>query len=239
MTTCLVNPFRKKGEPELAPIGILAVNPSDSVAFADLGKHYALKRHDLFHAQLYDHAKFFLAGPAVGAPMAVLTMEKLIALGARKILVYGWCGSLHPSMNVGELFSPTGEGISEEGTSGHYPLSDPYFDISWQEQLVGVLSKKGLHVHQAPIWTIDAPFRETRDKIERYSSQGVLAVDMEYTALRTVAAYRQVSLAGVMMVSDELFHAEWTPRFQYKRFRSESRQLLGQLCMYLREGELV
>jgi hypothetical protein len=62
---------------------------------------------------------------------------------------------------------------------------------------------------------------------------------MEYTALRTVAAYRQISLAAVMMVSDELFHAEWAPRFQYKQFRSESRQLLDQLCMFLCEGALV
>ena len=238
MTTCLVNPFKKKGEPELAFNGILAVNPSDSLSFGNLGKHYDLKRHDLFHAGLYHNAKFFLAGPAVGAPMAVLILEKLIALGARKIIVYGWCGSLHSSLRIGELFSPTGEGISEEGTSVHYPLSAPIFDHAWQAQLVDVLANAGLHVHQGPIWTMDAPFRETREKVERYGSQGVLAVDMEYTALRTVAAYRQVSLAAVMRVSDELFHQVWTPGFQYKRFRSESRQILRQLCMYLHEGEL-
>jgi purine-nucleoside phosphorylase len=239
MTTCLINPFRKKDEPELAPFGILAVNPSDCTSFANLGKLYALKRHGLFHADVYHNASFFLAGPAVGAPMAVLILEKLIALGARKILVYGWCGSIHSSLRIGELFSPTGEGLSEEGTSSHYPLSSSFFDLAWQAQAVELLSNAGLHVHQGPIWTTDAPFRETRDKVELYGSQGVLAVDMEYTALRTVAAFRKVSLVAVMKVSDELFHREWTPRFQYKRFMSDSRQLLRQLCLYLHEGELV
>lgn len=238
MTTCLINPFRKKGEPELASIGILAVNPSDSLSFANLGKRYALKRHDLFHAQVYHGDKFFLAGPAVGAPMAVLTLEKLIALGACKILVYGWCGSLHSSMNVGSLFTPTGEGVSEEGTSSHYPLNGDSFDHVWQKQLIDLLSKTGVRVHQGPIWTTDAPYRETKDKVEKYGSQGVLAVDMEYTALRTLAVFRQVSLAAIMMVSDELFHREWMPRFQYKRFQSQSRKVLSQLCMFLHEGEL-
>ena len=239
MTTCLINPCRRIGEPELASSGILAVNPSDCASFANLGKHFALQRHDLFHADLYHNASFFMAGPAVGAPMAVLALEKLIALGARKILVYGWCGSIHPSLRIGELFSPTGEGISEEGTSSHYPLPSSCFDFVRQAELEEFLSNAGLHVHQGPIWTTDAPFRETRDKVELYGSQGILAVDMEYTALRTVAAFRKVSLVALMKVSDELFHRQWTPRFQYKRFQSESRQLLRQLCIYLQEGEQV
>lgn len=238
MSSCLINPIRKKGEPALAARGVLAVNPSDAVSFGNLARHYDLKRHNLFHAQLYHNNRFFLAGPVVGAPMAVITVEKLIALGAHKIVVYGWCGSLHPSMLLGALFSPTGEGISEEGTSDHYPLSNPYFDLLWPGQLVALLSKAGLHAHQGPIWTTDALFRETRDKVVRYGLQGVLGVDMEYTALRTLAAYRRISLAAVMMVSDELFHQEWTPGFQHKPFQSKSRQMLDQLCLLLHEGAL-
>lgn len=238
MHTCLINPVKKKGDPELAPVGILALNPSDSSSFAKLAGLYSLRRHALFHAELYCSSAFFLAGPVVGAPMAALTLEKLIVLGARKIVVYGWCGSLHPSLQVGALFSPTGAGVSEEGTSAHYPLDKPYHDDVWQSLLVGALSKAGHQVHQGLMWTTDALYRETREKVERYSTQGVLAVDMEYTALRTVAAYRQVSLAAVMMVSDELFRQEWAPRFQFKRFRAESQRLLDQLCTFFQEGEV-
>jgi len=52
-----------------------------------------------------------------------------------------------------------------------------------------------------------------------------------------VAAFRGVSLAAVMLVSDELFHEEWTPRFQYKKFRTDSRQVLAKLCAVIHAEE--
>ena len=106
MSTCIINPLRSKGDPSLPLNGILAVNPSDSSGFAALARQYGLEQHFLFNAQLYSNAAFFLAGPAVGAPMAAICLEKLIALGARRIVVYSWCGSLHPSLGAGELFIP-------------------------------------------------------------------------------------------------------------------------------------
>ncbi|WP_269846869.1 nucleoside phosphorylase [Desulfobulbus oligotrophicus] len=199
---------------------------------------YGLQEHRLFHAKLYSGATFFLAGPTVGAPMAALTLEKLIALGARKVVVYGWCGSLHASLQPGALFSPTGVGMCEEGTSAHYPLNDPYYDEEWHSLLVRVLTNAGHQVSQGLIWTTDALYRETRQKVVQYSARGILAVDMEYTALRTVAAYRRISLAAVMKVSDALFLENWVPRFQLKRFQADSRRQLGQLCVFLQEGEL-
>lgn len=170
--------------------------------------------------------------------MAVLTLEKLIALGARKIVVYGWCGSLHESLQPETLFSPTGVGVCEEGTSAHYPVNDPYYDETWQSLLVNVLADTGQQISQGLIWTTDALYRETRQKVASYRKQGVMAVDMEYSALRTVAAYRQVSLAAVMKVSDALYLENWFPRFQLKQFQADSRRLVGQLCLFLHEGEL-
>jgi len=237
MSTCIINPTRIKGEPELPPTGILAVNPADSGCFSGLAGRYALHRHVLFHAQLYRGDTFFLAGPAVGAPMAVICLEKLIALGARRIVVYGWCGSLHPSLAAGELFVPTG-GLSEEGTSGHYHGGEGGDDESLRSWLVETLAGVGHHPKQGRIWTTDAVYRETREKVQRYSAQGILAVDMEYTALRAVAAFRRVSLAAVMLVSDELFHREWVPRFQHKQFRADSRCVLDRLCAVIQPGEV-
>jgi len=238
MSDCIINPERGKGEPELPPTGILAVNPADSSGFVGLAGHYGLKRQALFHAQLYSNNTFFLAGPAVGAPMAAICLEKLIALGARRIIVYGWCGSLHRSLGVGNLFVPT-EGLSEEGTSGHYQEEDTRDDRSLHPWLINALTQEGFRPSLGPIWTTDAVYRETREKVERYRMQGVLAVDMEYTALRSVAAFRRVSLAAVMLVSDELFHREWAPRFQHKQFRADSRRVLERLCAVIHTGEVV
>jgi uridine phosphorylase len=237
MSECIINPVRSGNEPELPPTGILAVNPADSSCFAGLADRYGLTRLALFHAQLYGNATFFLAGPAMGAPMAALCLEKLIALGARRIFVYGWCGSLHPSLTIGDLFVPTG-GLSEEGTSAHYPVTGNDDDDSLRLRLLDALTRMGHLPAQGRIWTTDAVYRETREKVERYGAQDIRAVDMEYTALRAVAAFRRVNLAAIMLVSDELFHRHWAPRLHQKQFRAHSRRLLAHLCALLSTGEV-
>lgn len=232
MSTCLINPARQSGEPILPPQGILAVNPSDRASFASLVKAFALERHRLFNAELYGNERMFLAGPAVGAPMAVLCLEKLIALGARRIVLYGWCGSLVPSLRIGDLFMPT-DALSEEGTSAHYQPSPPPTVDKLHGDLLASLVSMGYAPWQGMIWTTDAVYRETREKVASHGACGILAVDMEYAALRTVAAFRGVSLAAVMLVSDELFGASWRSGYSQAPFRRQSRTLLAHLSTLL------
>lgn len=238
MNLCFINPQRTAGEPQLSPMGILAVNPSDSHGFGALAKRYGLQRHVLFNAELYAGDSLFLAGPAVGAPMATICLEKLIALGATQVILYGWCGALTPSLHSGELFMPTSF-LSEEGTSAHYPIPGARFDPSLQAALMKVLTAEGYCPKQGAIWTTDAVYRETREKVEAYGAQGIMAVDMEYAALRAVAVFRQVRFAAVMLVSDELFHQEWTPRFVQKSFRADSKKILDRLCALIQSNEVV
>ncbi|MCL1980937.1 MAG: nucleoside phosphorylase [Proteobacteria bacterium] len=235
----MINPVRGPKDPQLPPLGILAVNPADTTGFVPLARHHGLRRHGLFHAELLANDSFFLAGPAVGAPMAAICLEKLIVLGARRIVVYGWCGSLHPTLATGELFIPSG-GVSEEGTSCHYPQPAASNDGSLHPLLVTALAASDgfPQLKQGMIWTTDAVYRETREKVERYRVQGILAVDMEYTALRAVAAFRQVDLAAVMLVSDELFHRSWSPQMHRKRFQNQSRQILASLCSLIQDGKI-
>ncbi len=62
---------------------------------------------------------------------------------------------------------------------------------------------------QGGIWTTDATFRETRDKIRKYSGMNVLAVDMESNAFMAVAMYRGVDLGIALVVTDELYGDKW------------------------------
>jgi hypothetical protein len=59
----------------------------------------------------------------VGAPATVGALECCIALGARRILFFGICGSLQPDLRIGDLLA-VDEGIREEGTSYHYLRAD-------------------------------------------------------------------------------------------------------------------
>ncbi len=232
MDSCVLNPLKNSSEKELPKTGILACNPTDAGCFQDLAARHSLTSRFLFHSRLYAGEDLFLAGPAVGAPMAVLCLEKLIALGADKIILYGWCGSLQEDLHAMDVLVPT-SGLCEEGTSQHYqagPNADSLPSSALRERLCSSLSNTSIDFQQGPVWTTDAPYRETRRKVADYAARGVYGVDMEYTALCSVAAFRRVQLAAVMLVSDELRQPEWKPHYSFKKFKKRSRELLTLLC---------
>ncbi len=168
--------------------------------------------------------------------MAVLCLEKLIACGAQKVLVFGICGSLITTLKIGDVFIPTWC-QSEEGTSPHYPIAGvpPETDIQLRENLVSSLQKNYPKISQGPIWSTDAPYRETREKIKKYAKQGIMAVDMELSALATVARFRNIQLAAALLVSDELSSLEWKPGYTHKSFKQNRLTLFHLLNKFIKE----
>jgi nucleoside phosphorylase len=80
--------------------------------------------------------------------------------------------------------------------------------------------RRRIKVVKGGIWTTDAIFRETFDKVIKYSSKEVYGVDKESTALMTVADYRNVRLGVIAAVSDELHHdGRWIKGFNTRRLR--------------------
>ncbi len=158
-----------------------------------------------------------VAGPFLGAPHAVLAMEKLIALGAKKILSFGLCGALQPDIEIGDLIIPE-FAISEEGVSQHYPLSGikPEILKVFEDTALELLTPLRIKLHRGGVWTTDAPFRETPGKVRDFQKKGILAVDMEFSALLNVAAFRGVDILSVMVVSDLLHDCKWHHGFKEK-----------------------
>ena len=81
-----------------------------------------------------------------------------------------------------------------------------------------------LPARSGDVWTTDALFRETRAKAQRYGRKGLLAVEMELSALLTVAAFRKVRLGGLMVISDELAGPRWKSGFLDPAFWQASRK---------------
>src|SRR3990172_4946549 len=163
-----------------------------------------------------------LVGPGMGAPMASAILEKVIVCGGKKIVMISCCGSLTEELRIGAFFLPLA-GLSEEGTSQHY-LKDnqiPSPDIKLIDALEKSAISEGLNVKKGRIWTTDAPYRETTDKVKKFRKDGIMAVDMEFTALCSVASFRKVSIASLMIVSDELFDYKWNPGFSNRDFRKK------------------
>jgi len=227
----IINPGREKGEPELPAAGMLLINPTEAKAGLQLAKERDSRQYFLFNSRLAVvpakiTGSYFIAGPAVGAPMAVLTLEKLVALGARRIIVYGWCGSLNGTMSIGDILLPTWA-VSDEGTSDHYPLkARPESHAPTRELLQEGLGLQGQTVRSGPVWTTDAPYRESTARVIKLGNQGILGVDMEYGALLAAATFRKIELTAVLLVSDELWSGTWNPGFRTQGFKKKSSEIL-------------
>jgi purine-nucleoside phosphorylase len=216
-------------ERDCEPIAIMVSSERDHRRFCRLATPVADSERTTYNARLLDvvHANrsITIAGPILGAPQAVLVLEKLIALGSRVIIVFGWCGSLQSDLTIGDWLLPS-LARSEEGTSSHYLTNATKFlpDTDLFGSLQDYCAQKGFSVRAGPIWTTDAPLRETVDKVSGYGEEGFLAVEMEMSALFHVAAYRKVRLVGLLVVSDELFTLKWKPGFRSTRFNLACRQ---------------
>ena len=238
MSDIIINPGREKGEPQLPDTGLLFINPGEAAQVVSLVKNHQGIRHFLFNSNLYHipaaekSNPYFIAGPAVGAPMAALTLEKLIALGARRIIMYGWCGSLNDALRAGDVLLPTW-GVSDEGTSSHYPVkSRSESHEPTRKLLAEELAALKLNAMSGPVWTTDAPYRESKTRVQQLGEQGVLGVDMEFGALAAVAAFREIDIAAVLLVSDELWSGTWKPGFHAKAFKKKNRELLNFLMEF-------
>jgi uridine phosphorylase len=232
----LIQPRKRPNDPAVGPDVLLVLTPDDLDHLLHLNHERELASYDMGFFRVYqvrDHERgaLTLCGPFIGAPQAVMGMEKLIALGAKDLWALGWCGSLQPDLRIGHLVIPT-SAISEEGTSPHYPVREnkPHTNQALNQILEAALRSKGLPYSMGEVWTTDAPYRETRTKVKAYQEQNVLAVEMEMSALMTVALYRSVRLAALLVVSDELSDLKWHAGFRDPGFNA-NRRLAGQVLL--------
>lgn len=230
----VIHPRRGKGEKQLPAKGILLPNPTEAAYAIKTMKEKGGQKRPLFHSNLYVDTEqdFFVAGPSVGAPMAVICLEKLIALGARKIVLVSCCGCLEPQLRIGDIIVPH-RAFSGEGTSTYYSqgeIAGP--DGKLTENLEFFFTEAGMDFHRGAVWSTDAPFRESREELrKRYQEDAVAGVDMEFSALCAAASFRQISFGAVFVVSDMLLGTQWQAGFSTATFRKQSRTIIDHFIL--------
>jgi len=165
-------------------------------------KEWLYKRRPV-HVGKLNRVRIGVFKPWVGAAGAAAMLEELIACGANKIVEVGFAGGLQPSMELGDIVVVT-EAISGEGTSPYYfPHELKFYPSSnLANLLVQELKQKRIKHFVGPVWTTDAIYRETNDRLLKLQQQGVMAVNGETSALFAVARYRKTEIASIQVISD-------------------------------------
>ncbi|MBI2148402.1 nucleoside phosphorylase [Candidatus Woesearchaeota archaeon] len=158
----------------------------------------------------------------IGSAHATVVFEELIALGGKEFFNIGSAGGLK---DFGVFLCD--KAIRDEGTSYHYIAHEKfaYPDKELTERFEKILLKNNILFQKAASWTIDAPYRETKAEIQRYKKEGISTVEMEASALFTVAKIRKVKIASAFVVSDLLDNDKWNPQFDAKHVNKKINKL--------------
>lgn len=161
----------------------------------------------------YANKKMGLFLSRVGAPACVCGLEEIIALGAKKVVLFGCCGILNQSIADGKIIVPS-SAVRDEGTSYHYFSESEEINAedSSTDTVVQCLKQHKIPYVVGKVWTTDAIYRETPEAIEERKKQGCIAVEMECSASLAVAKFRNIAIIQFFYGADNLDSDTWEVR---------------------------
>jgi uridine phosphorylase len=153
----------------------------------------------------YDNVELSVIATGIGAPATSIYLEVLSKTKAKYVVRVGSAGGLQNHIKLDDIVIPIAA-VRGEGTTSYYaPLEYPAVsDLN----LVNIASRTcnalSYPYHIGTIVTTDALFRETKDFVKKWNTLGVIAVDMETSALYTVGPQLGLRVLSLLMISDNL-----------------------------------
>lgn len=185
-------------------------------------KKSALKEKDTGFGYFYLLKNKIVLYQSLGAPSAVISLERLIVSGAKEIVLLGFCGSLNPEYRIMNIVSIS-KAFSEEGTSKHYFSQKRIFHPSpaLKNRIESFLHCSKLPFLIGSFVSTDAPYRETKSWLEQQQKIGIDLVDMEASAVFALAKFYGIQAAALMIISDELWSGAWKEGFQHPQLEEK------------------
>lgn len=165
-----------------------------------------------------------LGCPAIGGEL-----DEIIAMGVKKVMFCGGGGVLDKSTGVGHFLIVEGA-IRDEGFSYHYlpPSRVVYTEEKTRSLIRRYLSERGILYSEGLVWTTDAIFRETKEKVNARREEGAKIVEMEQAGCIAVTQFRGVDYGAIIYGGDDVSGDDWDTRSW--RSREDIRQGLVDIC---------
>jgi purine-nucleoside phosphorylase len=147
----------------------------------------------------------------MGCPSAAIVIEELHQLGVKRMLRVGTCGGLQPDLSLGDLIVAL-SAIAADATARHLVGADQHVPTaSWElvHGAVHVAKEIGQQMRIGPIVSSDLFYNPDDGQYARWSSRGVLAVEMEAAVLFTLGALRGFAAGCLLTVSDVVVEGEF------------------------------
>ena len=142
----------------------------------------------------------------MGTPSLSIVVEELLRLGARQLIRVGTCGGIAQGLKTGDLVVATAACPTDGATATylHGEAYAPAADFGLTRTLVDSAGTAGIAVRTGLVASVDVFYNPDADYTQRWRDRGVLAFEMEASALFYLAARAGVQAACVLTVSDVL-----------------------------------
>ena len=169
------------------------------------------------HRSLLGYTGTYRGGPVsvqtsgIGTPSFSIVMEELLMLGVTRFIRTGTCGGIGHGLKTGDVVVATAS-VPMDGSTRTYLHGDPYApvaDFELTRALIDTARARGVEPHPGLVQSVDVFYNPDSDYAAKMRSRGVIAVEMEASALFYLAAREQglgrdVRGACILTVSDTL-----------------------------------
>ena len=203
---------------DYAPLVLMPGDPGRATMMAGLldggvdntrlvNKHRSL----LGYTGTYHDKPVSIQTSGIGTPSFSIVMEELLMLGVTRFIRTGTCGGIGKGLRTGDVVVATAS-VPMDGSTRTYLHGDPYApvaDFELTRALVDAARAKGVEPNPGLIQSVDVFYNPDTDYASKMRSRGVIAVEMEASALFYLAAREQglgrdVRGACILTVSDTL-----------------------------------
>ena len=142
----------------------------------------------------------------MGTPSLSIVVEELLRLGARRLIRVGTCGGIAMGIGTGDLVVATGACPVDGATRTylHGEAYAPVADFDLTRALVDAAATAGVAAQTGLVASVDVFYNPDDDYAKRWRERGVLAFEMEASALFYLAARNGAQAACALTVSDVL-----------------------------------
>ena len=140
----------------------------------------------------------------MGTPSLSIVVEELLRLGAKQLIRVGTCGGIAPGLRTGDLVIAS-SAAATDGATQTYLHGEPFApgpDFALTHALYHAAEAARIPVRVGQVASVDVFYNPDPDYTSRWRARGVLAFEMEASALFYLAARSGAQAAALLTVSD-------------------------------------
>lgn len=200
-------------------VGKYVLLPGDPERVLRIARQLDDAREVVFHREYrtvtgtYKGIPVSATSTGIGCPSAAIAVEELANVGATHFIRVGSTGALQPEVKIGDVVISTAS-MRNDGTTPFYvkdgfpAVADHFLTNALIESAIELRGERDYGLHVGISASDDAFYGETPEHIQMLSEHKLVNVEMEASAIFTIAHMRGLKAAMICGVSGNLVTAD-------------------------------